>query len=160
MGEMMSELEAILAFPTHIYTVEKPEFVEKVRERGLRSLAGQKPDNDIYPVVMSGPLEAEPRIQDFCAYVAITAGNILTDQGYKTDGMGAYFQSLWLQEHHKHSGMDQHTHPGALMVGFYFLDVPEGSPAATFFDPRAGKVATGPDEANAQNMVARRKLKW
>jgi uncharacterized protein (TIGR02466 family) len=98
-------------------------------------------------------LEAEPSIQNFCAYVAITAGNILTDQGYKTDGMGAYFESLWLQEHHKHSGMDQHTHPGALMVGFYFLDVPDGSPAATFFDPRAGKVAAGPDEANSHNVT-------
>jgi hypothetical protein len=49
--------------------------------------------------------------------------------------------------------MDQHTHPGILMVGFYFLDVPENSSAITFFDPRPGKVATGPGEANMADIT-------
>ena len=46
------------------------------------------------------------------------------------------------------SGLSQRTHPEALMVGFYFFDVPFGSSAAAFFDPRPGKVATPLAEAN------------
>jgi hypothetical protein len=149
----MSQLEAMLAFPTHVYTVEKPEYIESVRKVALEALNQIEISNEIYPVKMTGGLEHDTRIQDFAAFTAITAGNILTDQGYQTVGMGAYFESMWCQEHHKHSGMDQHTHPGVLMVGFYFLDVPEDSSAITFFDPRPGKVATGPVEANPADIT-------
>jgi hypothetical protein len=39
------------------------------------------------------------------------------------------------------------------MVGFYFIDVPEGSSVITFYDPRPGKVATGPAEANSDSIT-------
>jgi uncharacterized protein (TIGR02466 family) len=51
------------------------------------------------------------------------------------------FIEMWTQEHHKHSAMDQHVHGfGSQIVGFYFLEAPEGSSKAVFHDPRAGKV--------------------
>jgi uncharacterized protein (TIGR02466 family) len=142
------QLEALTAFPTMIYSVEKPEFVEQVRTVSLDMLKDAQPANALHPVRMSGPMEMDPRLQEFARFTAIAAGNILTDQGYLTNGKGAYFESMWCQEHHRSSDMTQHTHPEALMVGFYFFDVPFGSSAAAFFDPRPGKVATPLAEAN------------
>lgn len=146
-------LEAMIAFPTHVYTAEIPQYVDRVREVALDTLKDSEKANELYPVRMGKSMEMDPRIQDFAAYVAISAGNVLADQGYMVAGMGAYFESMWCQEHHKHSGMDQHTHPGSLMVGFYFIDVPEDSSAITFFDPRAGKVATPLSEADAAEIT-------
>lgn len=146
-------IEALPAFPTHVYSVEKPEFVEAVRGVAMEMLRQSEKAHELYPVRMSGPMEMHPGVQDFARFTAITAGDLLTDEGYQTRGMGAYFQSMWCQEHHRSSGMDQHTHPGSLMVGFYFLDVPTDSSAITFFDPRPGKVAASIGEANAANVT-------
>lgn len=146
-------IEAMVAFPTHIYSEEKPEFVDKVRTVAIDYLKDSEKAHELYPMKMSGSMEMDPRIQDFAAYVAISSGNILADQGYMVNGMGAYFQSMWCQEHHKGSGMDQHTHPGSLMVGFYFIDVPDNSSAITFFDPRAGKVAYPLTESSNEDIT-------
>jgi len=147
------QLETILAFPTHVYTIEKPEFINTVKQVAMDALGDKPLENPIYPFRMSGPMQEDQRLFDFAKFTAITAGNILTDQGYATEGMGAYFESMWCQEHHKHSGMDQHTHPGVLMVGFYFLDVPPETSAVTFYDPRPGKVATGPGERSGDQVT-------
>lgn len=149
----MMQLETTLAFPTHIYSVEKPEFIKQVKLVAMDALGNKPIENDIYPVRMSDPLQDDQRLFEFAKFTAITAGNVLTDQGYATANMGAYFESMWCQEHHKHSGMDQHTHPGVLMVGFYFLDVPKDSSVLTFFDPRPGKIATGPAEKDLSDMT-------
>jgi uncharacterized protein (TIGR02466 family) len=146
-------IESILAFPTHIYTIEKTEFISQVRSVAMDFMPPDQKLDEIYPVRMSSPMQDDPRIQPFAEYVAVTAGNILADQGYSTDGTGAVFESMWCQEHYKHSGMDQHTHPGVLIVGFYFLDVPPKSSAMTFFDPRPGKVAFGAGESNASEIT-------
>jgi hypothetical protein len=48
---------------------------------------------------------------------------------------------MWTQEHHKHSAMDAHVHGfGSQIVGFYFLETPEGGSNVVFHDPRAGKL--------------------
>jgi hypothetical protein len=48
---------------------------------------------------------------------------------------------MWTQEHHKHSAMDAHVHGyGSQIVGFYFLETPEGGSNVVFHDPRAAKV--------------------
>jgi hypothetical protein len=67
---------------------------------------------------------------------------------------------MWTQEHHKHSLMEQHVHGyGVQMVGFYFLDTPEESGRAMFYDPKPGKVQlnlpeTDPTQATiASNMI-------
>ena len=150
---MNTHINAMTVFPTLIYSIEKPEFVHPVRTVALDMLKGATPANDLHPVRMSGPMEGDPRLQEFAAFTAITAGDILTDQGYATSGLGAFFGGMWAQEHHRSSGMDQHTHPDSLMVGFYFLDVPEDSSAITFFDPRPGKVATPVLEAKSANIT-------
>ena len=140
------------AFETMVYTIERPDFLKTTREVSLEYLKDKALISEVHPSKMGGAMEHDPRIQDFARFTAVTAGDILTSQGYKTDGLGAYFESMWCQEHHKFSGMEQHTHPQVLMVGFYFLDVPENSAALMFHDPRPGKVATPLDLAD-QNEV-------
>ena len=143
-------LEDVLCFPTVVYTIKKPVFFERVRNVALASLSEIKTGiHDVYPVKMSGDISQDPSIQDFCEFVAMTASNILSQQGYDLANKAAFFDSMWCQEHHKHSMMEQHVHPGDVqMVGFYFLDTPEGSSVATFHDPRAGKVQNGRPEAD------------
>ena len=78
-------IDAMTAFPTLIYSVEKPEFVEQVRTVSLDMLKDAQPANALHPVRMSGPMEMDPRLQEFARFTAIAAGNILTDQGYLTN---------------------------------------------------------------------------
>lgn len=149
---MDSQLEIISIFPTFLYAVEKSEFIEQVNLVANDLLQSAEQKNPLYPVKMTGSMEMDSRLQDFARFTAVTAGNILTDQGYKTDGQGAYFESMWCQEHQKTSSMEQHTHPNVLMLGFFFLNAPPNSSIINFFDPRAGKVATPLEELNPLNL--------
>lgn len=136
-------LNANIYFPTVIYTIEKPEFLDpvlKIANQDLEVARKERPTNDVYPVNMTGNLFDRPEIIPFQYYVGQTAFNILTEQGYNLDGFETYFSEMWCQEHYKASGMDQHVHgAGSQIVGFYFLEVPENASRVVFHDPRAGK---------------------
>lgn len=152
---MTELLEDIQCFPTTIYAIKKPVFFERVHKVAMAALSENRSGiHEVYPVKMTADISQDPSIQDFCEFVALTASNILVQQGYDLTGKAAYFESMWCQEHHKHSMMEQHVHSGdAQIVGFYFLDVPDGSSAATFYDPRAGKVQGGRPEADMTNIT-------
>lgn len=136
-------LNANLYFPTGIYTIEKPEFLEpvgRIVEEELVKIRSDHKLNDVYPVHMTGNLFDKPDIIPFQFYVGQTAFNILTEQGYNLDGFETYFSEMWCQEHYRYSGMEQHTHgAGSQIVGFYFLECPENCSRVVFHDPRAGK---------------------
>ena len=132
-------------FPTGIYILEKPEYLDVVRKVSIESLEEtrkqQKELNEIYPVCMSGDLSRDPRLKDFTQLVAQCAWEILNSEGYDVKNYGTYFTEFWCQEHHKHSMMEQHVHSyGSQLVGFYFIDCPEKCSMAQFHDPRSGKV--------------------
>jgi len=148
-------LENIHCFPTMVYSIKKMEFFEAVRKSANTALSDIGHElNEIYPVKMTGDISQDPNIQDFCAYTAVTALNILREQGYNVREKAAFFTEMWCQEHHKFSQMDQHVHHnGVQMVGFYFLDTPEGSCAATFHDPRPGKTQLGISEEDMSNVT-------
>ena len=135
-------LNANIYFPTMVYTIEKPEFLEAVNKVAEEALVEVRKNalNEIYPVHMTGNLYDKPEIIPFQYYVGGTAANILKEQGYNTDGFDTYFSEMWCQEHFKHSAMDQHVHgAGSQIVGFYFLEAPEDCSKVVFHDPRAGK---------------------
>lgn len=136
-------LNANLYFPTIIYTIDKPEFLESVNKVAEESLVESRKNqklNDVYPLYMTGNLYDKPEIIPFQFYVGQTAFNILNEQGYNLDGYEPYFSEMWCQEHYRASGMDQHTHgAGSQIVGFYFLECPEDCSRVLFHDPRAGK---------------------
>ena len=136
-------LNANIYFPTMVYTIEKPEFLEavgKIAEEALVEVRKNTELNEIYPVHMTGNLYDKPEIIPFQYYVGGTALNILNEQGYNTQGFDTYFSEMWCQEHFKHSAMEQHVHgAGSQIVGFYFLEAPEDCSRVLFHDPRAGK---------------------
>lgn len=136
-------LQAVDCFPTLLYKINKPEFLEDVRKvanANLKKMKKKKKIDEIYPVVMSEHLDGIPGIMPFANWVAQTSWNILDQQGYDVMPYRTYFTELWCQEHHKHSLMEEHIHPyGVHIVGMYFIEVPENPPRLLVHDPRPGK---------------------
>ena len=141
---VQSQLQVAYHFPCPIYLIERPDFLDAVKEVSDENLDTQRKTqelNEIYPVVMSGNYFADPRIEKFVQFVGATAWNILAEQGYAMQDKVVSFTEMWTQEHHKHSAMDQHVHGfGSQIVGFYFLETPENCSRVVFHDPRSGKV--------------------
>jgi len=139
-----TQLQVAYHFPCPIYLIERPDFLEAVKEVSDENIAVQRKTqelNEIYPVVMSGNYFADPRIAKFSEFVGATAWNILAEQGYAMQDKVVSFTEMWTQEHHKHSAMDAHVHGfGSQIVGFYFLETPENCSRVVFHDPRAAKV--------------------
>ena len=139
-----TQLQVELHFPCPIYLIERPDFLDVVNTVSEEALDVQRKErdlNEIYPVYMTGSYFADPRMAQFTEFVGATAWNILNEQGYAMQNMAVQFTEMWTQEHHKHSAMDQHVHGfGSQIVGFYFLETPEGGSNVVFHDPRAAKV--------------------
>ena len=154
------KLESLFHFPVAIYKFNAPQFLASAKEVTDEALAARmsklKVLDEIYPLVMTDNLHAEPRMRDLSAFIQQVAWDILDDQGYDMQHFGTYFTEFWCQEHHKHSGMEQHVHGyGSQIVGFYFIEVPEGSSKVLFHDPRAGKVQLNlPEKDMTQATIA------
>jgi hypothetical protein len=103
---------------------------------------------------MTEAINYDSRMKQFSNYVAQTGWNILTEQGYSTSELETYFSYMWCQEHHKNSSMDQHIHgSGAQLVGFYFLNTPNGCSRALFHHPAPGKVQINLPEQDINNLT-------
>jgi len=144
---MQPELQHFFHFPSSVSIVDRPEFLDVITTVANEKLEEDKklrPElDDIYPVRMTGNLFNDPRVFEFSEFVGKSAWDTLTFQGYATDSMGMFFTEMWVQEHHKHSLMEQHVHgAGSQMIGFYFLNAPEDCSKVVFHDPRAAKVQT------------------
>lgn len=157
-----TQLEVAYHFPSAIYLIERPDFIESVMEVSEESLNLHREErelDEIYPVLMSGSYYADPRLAGFSEFVGATAWNILNEQGYAMQDKVVSFTEMWTQEHHKHSSMEQHVHGfGAQIVGFYFLEVPENASRAVFHDPRAGKVQIDLPEQDPNNATLGSKM--
>ena len=129
-------------FPSAIYASKIPEFLKAVNEVSEEALSKITHDaHELYPMHNTDNLANDPRIQDFATYVGQNAWGILLSQGYAMDNFSVVLDAMWTQRHYKHSLMEQHVHGGGhQLVGFYFLETPEGSSRAMFHDPRGGKV--------------------
>ena len=147
-----TQLQVAYHFPCPIYVIERPDFLEAVNAISEEALEVQRKErdlNEIYPVYMTGNYFGDPRMAGFSEFVGATAWNILNEQGYAMQNMAVQFTEMWTQEHHKHSAMDAHVHGfGSQIVGFYFLETPEGGSNVVFHDPRAGKVQIDLPEQN------------
>ena len=130
-------------FPSLVYTVEKPEYLDSVvrvsnRYLDLRRKSEPKID-PLYPVQTAGYAH-EPEIAAFTGYIAQAAWTILNSQGHDVQNLGTYIQEMWTQEHRKFQGHDTHIHNrGAQITAFYVLDAPEGGCKIAIHDPRHGK---------------------
>jgi Putative 2OG-Fe(II) oxygenase len=137
-------INAGVYFPTMIYDLQKPEYLEVARSTVKEALDLVKKKikfNPLYPVYQTESLlEGDSKIRDLLMFIAQTGFHILQQQGYAMEHVAVNFIEAWCQEHHKYSSMEQHIHGGnAQLIGFYFIDVPENSSLPVFHDPRAGK---------------------
>jgi len=139
-----TQLQVAYHFPCPIYIIERPDFLDVVNTVSEEALAESRKTqslNEIYPLYMTGSYFADPRMAGFSEFVGATAWNILSEQGYAMHDKAVQFTEMWTQEHHKHSAMDAHVHGyGSQIIGFYFLETPEGGSNVVFHDPRAAKV--------------------
>lgn len=137
-------LEAGCYFPSPVFSVQKPEFLQKARQVGVEYLnkakQAQPNPNPLYPVHMTDNFYHDDRLKDMVDYVGNTGWEILTMMGYNMDSLRIKIQEFWLQDHNMNSSMGEHVHPyGAQISGFYFIDCPENSSNVIFHDPRPGK---------------------
>jgi uncharacterized protein (TIGR02466 family) len=134
-------------FASPIYVIEKPEFLESVRQVSNRYLEERKNDKEakppldpMYPVQTNGFFH-EPELAEFTSFIAEAAWAILNDQGHAMKNMATYFQEMWAQEHSKWNGHEEHIHShGAQISGFYFTEAPEGGCKVMIHDPRPGRM--------------------
>jgi len=159
---LQTQLQVAFHFPCPIYLIERPDFlatVNTVSEEALDVARKERDLNEIYPVHMTGNYFADPRMEKFSEFVGATAWNILNEQGYAMQDKAVSFTEMWTQEHHKHSAMDQHVHGyGSQIVGFYFLETPEGGSNVVFHDPRAAKVQIDLPEQDMGRATAASKM--
>jgi uncharacterized protein (TIGR02466 family) len=139
-----TQLQVANHFPCPVYLIDRPDFLDTVNAVSEEHLEGRRKEvnlNEIYPVYMTDNFFGDPRMAEFTQFVGATAWNILKEQGYAMQDKAVQFVEMWTQEHHKHSAMDAHVHGyGSQIVGFYFLETPEGGSNVVFHDPRAAKV--------------------
>lgn len=153
-----NQLEVFSYFPSTVYSIKKPEFLNTVRTVSLEALTKRRKEqpklDPIYPLYQTDNLFGDPRMADFCNYVGATAWNILQSQGYDMNNKNVFFMEMWCQEHHRHSAMDEHVHGfGAQLVGFYFLDTPADCQRIVINDPRPAKKQINLPETNMSNVT-------
>lgn len=141
---MADQLNQAGVFASGLYSIKLPQFLDAARAASADALAQLPPLDAEVPIPhrMSGNYAADPRLQEFTAYVAQTAWNILQAQGYAVQPLATLVAELWTQEHMHTSDMPVHVHPGGMqMCAFYFLDCPEKGSQLVVHDPRPGKCA-------------------
>jgi hypothetical protein len=128
-------------FASPVYVGKHPEFVDSVRKATASALENApKEVNEIYPMHHTINFANDPTVEGFCSFVGNKGWEFLAYQGYEMRPFGVSIDAVWAQVHYKHSLMEQHVHPGVQLVGFYFLETPDGSSRPMFHDPRPGKV--------------------
>lgn len=147
----MEQLQEATYFPTKVYAIKKPEFLEAVKAVSARYLEESKKalGEGQHMTVMTATYAHEESIKDFAEYVSQTAWNILQSQGYAMDKLVTFFTEMWTQEHNAFSDMTYHVHNmGSQISAFYFLDVPKGGSQMLIHDPRPTKMMINLPEAN------------
>jgi hypothetical protein len=139
---MNNEMSTQSLFPSNVYWIERPEYLDVAREVSYAYLAKTRKDttsNPVYPVHMTEYMD-DARLYPMIEYLCGTGWNILASQGYNMDGWTVICKEFWCQEHEKYSGHDEHVHGfGNQLTGIYCLDVPENSCQFIVHDPRPAK---------------------
>ena len=135
----MDQLSQVAYFPTHVYAIDKSEYLDAVKAVSDKYLEAVRKPSTMTTMTMT--YSHEESIKDFAEYVSQTAWNILKSQGYAMDKLATYFLEMWTQEHNTFSDMTYHVHGmGAQISAFYFLDTPENGCQMVIHDPRPTKM--------------------
>ena len=156
---MDTELKTNLFFPSLVYFIEKPEWVEdinnisneyiekaKIRDKDLLQRRKDRYGNikDHGMTYHSSSMIEDDRLKIFKEFVTNTSTTILHNQGYDLSQHKMYWTELWVQEFGKKGGghHDTHIHGNNHMSGFYFLQCSNKTSYPVFHDPRPGKLMT------------------
>lgn len=130
-------------FPSSVYRLEKPEFLETVKPVAyeyLEDMRKNKKLDAIYPTYQTNNFYNDARIFNFSSYITQTAFNIIQEQGFDVSYKQTKLIELWLHYHYQFGSMEEHVHSeGSIITGFYILDSYEDSCEIVFHDPRIGK---------------------
>ena len=84
-------------FPSSVYILKKPEFLESVKTVAYEYLDNIKREvklNDIYPMYHTDSFSHEERLLDFTSYVANTGWNVLNNQGFNMNDKQTFFYDV------------------------------------------------------------------
>jgi uncharacterized protein (TIGR02466 family) len=142
-------------FPSTIYSVDKPEFLDMVTLISMQYLFERKKTevNPLYPVQTNGFFHEE-MLSDFTTFIAQSAWTILDKQGHAMNDKETYFTEMWCQEHNYMQGHEEHIHgDGNQITGFYFIDAPKDSCKVAIHDPRQGRRLVNLPEADLDKIT-------
>lgn len=154
--EVGKTLEEFHFFPTAVYRVNEPSFLDLLREVGDEALqqARSEPLDVVHPANRSWSFHKDARLVEFRDFLIATTYNILQSQGYDTKTFSLFFTEMWYQELFKGADIEAHIHGNSnQMSAFYFVDTPEGSPRFTLFDNRPGKCLINLPENDKNNVT-------
>jgi hypothetical protein len=83
-----NQLQMEMVFPTSVYLIKKPAFLDRARSAAAKALKNAKAmnqPNEAYPVCHSTNLLEHAEIAELAEYIGSTGWNILESQGYKMD---------------------------------------------------------------------------
>jgi hypothetical protein len=155
------KIENLSFFASPVFKISMPDYIDIVKEvseevfqETIKNVPELADVNEIYPTRQSGSFHNHQKLQEFSQDVIQLSWEVLNAQGYDMKNFTTMYEAMWLQEHHKMSGMEQHVHKGGIyLVGFYFLDVPKNSSRLIFYDPRPGKVQIDLPQADMRSVT-------
>ena len=136
---MTDTLNDVEHFGNHIYILNKPEFLDVVKPVALKELNKMKVADKMFPILQT-PHIFDESFNEFANFIAQSAWNILSNQGYAMQQYNTLLNELWAQQFNMYGQQYEHIHNfGAQISGFYFLEVPKNSSRAIFHDPNHAK---------------------
>jgi hypothetical protein len=139
-------------FASPVYSIKKPDFLDVVRKASKRALKNKGPIDPIYPMA-HGNLFDDASLEPFFGYVLNTAWNLLSEQGYQMEEMSTHLKEAWVQEHHRYSSMEYHSHGDCDLVGFYVIEASKDAPKLVIHDPRPMRIASNLPEADMSKIT-------
>lgn len=139
-------------FASPVYQIKKPEFLDVARKESKKALKGAGAVDPVYPMAHANLFDSE-ELQAFFEYALNTAWNILSEQGYQMEGLSTHLTEAWVQEHHKCSSMEYHSHTDCDLVAFYVLECPKDAPKLVIHDPRSMRIASSIPEADLSKIT-------
>lgn len=124
-------------FPSRIYRDERPDLAQQVLP--ICNVRFDEVRNTNHPFCQTPHLGREADLRQLSDYLLLSAGNILREQGYLVEKYDFYLSGLWGQEIKQHGYTQCHMQKNSQICGWFFLEVPDPSATAVYYDTRINK---------------------
>lgn len=149
-------------FGTPIFSMEKPEWVEKTNKicqphldesHEVAKNRIKKSGTDFGHVYHSSNIQDDPKLKYLVDFMGDTAWNLLDRWGADLSNHTLVYESMWVQEFARDGGGHHriHIHENSHISGFYFLENDKAS-FPLFHDPRQGAAMTALPEKDVTNI--------